>query len=410
MLCVCVRARHARVCLCVCVCVCQCVCLCVCVCVCVCHNRKVPYKRQARQVTPAILQVRAWSHCGRIFDYDRSRSQRTRSQKPAARSHYNFCVSSKRTRCSCSLYLKFLCVPFCLTFFSFDHPLLRVRCPSFSLSLSLFRSPLLSPSGSLLLSLTGSGSLFLARCFSLALARGFPLALARCFSLALARCFSLALATALCASLSLSLSLFLSLSLTHTHISIQDIPCWSKHDVNLPLIIASTTTECLCSWANDLQRDPERVHRFFLELTLPVPKKSCLYITSWNNQLFACSTQSKMSTNILDHVRTLAVILEAKFTNGGSRRAATAPTKATGGASLPLIPTFCNDRSLKSKWKTPGQTSLFLRQERTSALQGLSRKRSWSEWVFLSTQTKLNDLCFFFRSERCKQKNLGWEQ
>ena len=67
-------------------------------------------------------------------------------------------------------------------------------------------------------------------------------------------------------------------------------------------------------------------------------------MTSWNDRLFACSTQSKMSTNILDHVRTLAVILEAKFSNGGSRRAATAPTKATGGANLPLLPTFCNDR------------------------------------------------------------------
>ena len=52
-------------------------------------------------------------------------------------------------------------------FFLVDHPLLRVRCPSFSLSLSLSRSPSLSPTGSLLLSLTGSGLLFLTRCFSL---------------------------------------------------------------------------------------------------------------------------------------------------------------------------------------------------------------------------------------------------
>ena len=50
------------------------------------------------------------------------------------------------------------------------------------------------------------------------------------------------------------------------------------------------------------------------------------------NPLFARSIPSpKMSTNILDHVRTLAVLLEAKFSNGGSRRAATAPTRATGG-------------------------------------------------------------------------------
>ena len=78
-------------------------------------------------------------------------------------------------------------------FFLVDHPLLRVPSPSFSLSLSLSRSPSLSPSGSLLLSLTGSSSLFLTRSHSLflTLARCFSLALARCFSLALARCFSL---------------------------------------------------------------------------------------------------------------------------------------------------------------------------------------------------------------------------
>ena len=52
-------------------------------------------------------------------------------------------------------------------FFLVDHPLFRVRCPSFSLSLSLSRSLSLSPSGSLLLSLTGSGSLFLTRSHSL---------------------------------------------------------------------------------------------------------------------------------------------------------------------------------------------------------------------------------------------------
>ena len=49
------------------------------------------------------------------------------------------------------------------------------------------------------------------------------------------------------------------------------------------------------------------------------------------NRLFARSVHPKMSTNILDHVRTLAVLLEAKFSNDGWRRAATAPTRATGG-------------------------------------------------------------------------------
>ena len=121
-------------------------------------ERELSASRQSRCGRQIRPRLRAWSHCGRFFDYDRSRSQRTRSQKPAARSHYIFWFSLKRTRCSCSLYLKVLRVPFCLTFFLVDHPLLRVRCPFFSLSLSLSRSPLLSPSGSLLLSLTGSGS------------------------------------------------------------------------------------------------------------------------------------------------------------------------------------------------------------------------------------------------------------
>ena len=39
------------------------------------------------------VSFRPWSHCGRFFDYDRSRSQRTRSLKPAAWSHYIFCFS-----------------------------------------------------------------------------------------------------------------------------------------------------------------------------------------------------------------------------------------------------------------------------------------------------------------------------
>ena len=260
------------------------------------------------------ITVRAWSHCGMFFDYDRPRSQRTWSQKPAARSHYIFCFSLKRTRCSCSLYLKVLCVPFCLTFFSLITAPLRVRCPSFSLSLSLFRSPSLSPSGSLLLSLSlslslsltrsGSRSLSFAVSHSLLLAVSHSLSLIASHSLSLVVSHSLSLVAshslsliashslslvvshslslaishsfslAICHSLSLQLCVRLSLSL----ISIQDIPCVSKHDVNLPLIIASKKTEWLCSWANDLWRSPEKVLRFFL--ALHVPKKSHLQIIS----------------------------------------------------------------------------------------------------------------------------------
>ena len=184
--------------------------------------------------------LRAWSHCGRFFDYDRSRSQRTRSQKPAARSHYIFCFSLKRTRCSCSLYLKVLYVPFCLLFSR------RSPSPSRSLWVSLVFSvslPLpLAITVSIRFAIALSLSLGQARCFSLALTRCFSLALTRCFSLSLARCFSLAvspslslavchslslvvchslslvvchsLSLQLCVRLSLSLSLFLSLSLS----------------------------------------------------------------------------------------------------------------------------------------------------------------------------------------------------
>ena len=46
------------------------------------------------------------------------------------------------------------------------------------------------------------------------------------------------------------------------------------------------------------------------------------------NPRFARSTHSQMSTNILDHVRPLAILLEANFQNRDSRRATAAPPKA----------------------------------------------------------------------------------
>ena len=144
-----------------------------------------------------------------------------------------------------------------------------------------------------MLSLTGSGSrsLRLAVSHSLSLAVSHSLSLAVSHSLSLVS-HSLSLVVSHSLSLAVSHSLFLtrsryssvcvslslSLSLSLFLIPIQDIPCGSKHDVNLPLIIASTTTECLCSWANDLRRDPERVLRFFL--ASHVPKKSYLQIIS----------------------------------------------------------------------------------------------------------------------------------
>ena len=136
--------------------------------------------------------------------------------------------------------------------------LFLTRCSVLTRSRSLFltRSRSLFFTGSRSLFVTGSRSLFVTRSRSLFVTRSRY--------------------SSVCVSLSLSLSFSLSLSLSL--ISIQDIPCGSKHDVNLPLIIASTTTECLCRWANDPRRDPEGVLRFFL--ASHVPKKSHLQIIS----------------------------------------------------------------------------------------------------------------------------------
>ena len=75
--------------------------------------------------------------------------------------------------------------------------------------------------------------------------------------------------------------------------------------MNLPPIFASTTTECLCSWANDLRRDPERVLRFFLASL--VPKKSYLQIISnvkWSHSLLARFTPRcrRTSLTMLEHL------------------------------------------------------------------------------------------------------------
>ena len=103
------------------------------------------------------------------------------------------------------------------------------------------------------------------------------------------------------------------------------------------------------------------------------------------NPLFARSVHPKMSTNILDHVRTLAVLLKAKFSNGGSRRTATAPTRATGGVFFffprsATIAVFSKERDQA--------TGLFLQLERNPELQDPFRKRFQSEQVSFSSKLK----------------------
>ena len=61
-----------------------------------------------------------------------------------------------------------------------------------------------------------------------------------------------------------------------------------------------------------------------------------------------------MSTNILDHVRTPAVLLEANFSNGGSRRAATAPMGATGGVFFFFPRSATIAENAKKETKLPG--------------------------------------------------------
>ena len=75
------------------------------------------------------------------------------------------------------------------------------------------------------------------------------------------------------------------------------------------------------------------------------------------NPLFARSVHPKMSANILDHVtivRILAVLLEAKFSNSGSRRAATAPTRATGGVFFFFPRSATIAENPKKETKLPG--------------------------------------------------------
>ena len=152
------------------------------------------------------------------------------------------------------------------------HRLHQVRYCSLSLAQALARS------GSLFL--TRSHSLFLTLSLSLAVSHSLSLVVSHSLSLAVSHSLSLVVCHSLSLQLCVLLSLSLSLSFFLFLMPIQDIPCGSKHDVNLPLIIASKTTECfaLCSLANDLRRDPERVLRFFL--ASHVPKKSYLQIIS----------------------------------------------------------------------------------------------------------------------------------
>ena len=247
-----------------------------------------------------------------FFDYDRSWSQRTRSQKPAARSHYTFCFSSKRNHSSFSPYLKALCLPFSLTFCSsINHSSLAVDL-SLSLSLSVLLSLSLSLSlslFSLLLSLSLSLSLspslclptpFLSLSFSLflsphslpplsqvSLAPSHPLyfagalsearSLSESHTLSESRLLSVSrsLVTAPCISLSppLSLSLALSLSLSQHFIT---YACPSTHWSYR--WSAWTKTKCLCSSASSRCHDPEWALPSF---SLRTFQRSLTWKSSW---------------------------------------------------------------------------------------------------------------------------------
>ena len=145
------------------------------------------------------------------------------------------------------------------------------------------------------------------------------------------------------------------------------------------------TTGCLCGWSMARSREssplsfPSSPRRFQRILVCKLPREM--------NRLFACSTQSKMAINILDHVRTLAVLLVAMLSNGGSRRAATAPARAIGGASPPFLPTFCNDLRIQ------------MRETKLLACSSDKSKLQYSK----APPESLYDLSKFFWSSKLKQ-------
>ena len=101
-----------------------------------------------------------------------------------------------------------------------------------------------------------------------------------------------------------------------------------------------------------------------------------------------------MSTNILDHVRTLAVLLEAKFSNGGSRsrRAATAPTRATGGVFF-FFPRSATIAENPKKETKPGYRVVSPTRAKSRTSTPLPKAFSiWASFFFKQTQVKLHDL------------------
>ena len=121
------------------------------------------------------------------------------------------------------------------------------------------------------------------------------------------------------------------------------------------------------------------------------------------NPLFAHSIHPKLATNILDHVRTLAVILKGKFSNGGSRRAGTAHTRATGGVFffLPRSETIAENPKKRPNYRVLSPTGA---KTRTARPLPKAFSIHWSDQVSFSSKLKrIFTICIF---TRCEQRHL----
>ena len=114
-----------------CVCVCVCVCVCACACVCVSQWKKLPDEWQARQATPAIVQVSSSKHNAKKITRVRARAHYVffrltqlrfskfpwRRRKNGENAASNAIASTQRRRLR-----RRRCVCFFLRFLSFDDP------------------------------------------------------------------------------------------------------------------------------------------------------------------------------------------------------------------------------------------------------------------------------------------------
>ena len=210
------------------------------------------------------------------------------------------------------------------------------------------------------------------------------------FSLSLSLSLSL---SPLLSLLSFSLSLSLSLSLSTFH----NVRV-SKHELVLITADLRERKRSACVVRHSIDAAIPRESSLLSRLARFKEVLLANHLDCKMNPLFARSIHAKMSTNILDHIRTLAVLLEAKFSDGGSRRAVTAPTRATGGVFFFLPRSATVAENPKKVTKLPGCFSTWseIQNSKTPSESVKSEQVSFSSKVERNCMT-----CFFTRFERC---------